>query len=299
MAISLTHTTTSAEPDSGDGKISSNAWNEAHTLTMATARILGRTTAGTGAVEELTAAGVKAFLDLEAGTDFIGIGGGTYTGDVSVPDEAFGSGWDGSVEVPTKNAVYDRIQNTWPVPVSTHWFHVENGHYFSNSSAVVADTIYYSPVFVPRTVTISDLGTDHRGTVGVGNMKIAIYANNASTNRPTGTPVAETGNISTNTGGFISGDITGANVTLTGGTLYWMAIWSSISGPAFCAMNQGGAAWIGASAGGSLSQGGDAVGYVLTSSEAFGTWPDAASETISLVQRGSFIGRFVLIAKAA
>jgi len=32
VPVTVTHTTQSAEPDSGDGKISSNAWNEAHTL---------------------------------------------------------------------------------------------------------------------------------------------------------------------------------------------------------------------------------------------------------------------------
>lgn len=30
--------------------------------------------------------------------------------DVVVPDEAYGSGWDGSLEVPTKNAIYDKIE---------------------------------------------------------------------------------------------------------------------------------------------------------------------------------------------
>ena len=31
-------------------------------------------------------------------------------GDITVPDEAYGSGWNGSVEVPTKNAVYDQVE---------------------------------------------------------------------------------------------------------------------------------------------------------------------------------------------
>jgi hypothetical protein len=34
----------------------------------------------------------------------------TLAKDLSVEDEAYGSGWDGSVEVPTKNAVYDALQ---------------------------------------------------------------------------------------------------------------------------------------------------------------------------------------------
>jgi len=36
--------------------------------------------------------------------------GGTFTGDISVPDEAYGVGWNGSLEVPTKNALYDKIE---------------------------------------------------------------------------------------------------------------------------------------------------------------------------------------------
>jgi hypothetical protein len=34
----------------------------------------------------------------------------TFTGDIIVPDEAYGIGWDSSLEVPTKNAVYDAIE---------------------------------------------------------------------------------------------------------------------------------------------------------------------------------------------
>ena len=37
-------------------------------------------------------------------------GTGTFAGDVTVPDEAYGAGWNGSLEVPTKNAVYDKIE---------------------------------------------------------------------------------------------------------------------------------------------------------------------------------------------
>jgi len=36
------------------------------------------------------------------------------TGDLTVTDEAYGAGWDGSLEVPTKNAVYDKIQTLAP-----------------------------------------------------------------------------------------------------------------------------------------------------------------------------------------
>src|SRR6056300_322271 len=36
--------------------------------------------------------------------------GGTFTADISVPDEAYSIGWNGSFEVPTKNAIYDKIE---------------------------------------------------------------------------------------------------------------------------------------------------------------------------------------------
>lgn len=35
----------------------------------------------------------------------------TFSSDVLVPDEAYGAGWDGSLEVPTKNALYDKIES--------------------------------------------------------------------------------------------------------------------------------------------------------------------------------------------
>jgi hypothetical protein len=55
MAVSLTHSTVAVGEDAGNGEIRKAQWNEGHTLSMATARLLGRTTADAGAVEELTA----------------------------------------------------------------------------------------------------------------------------------------------------------------------------------------------------------------------------------------------------
>lgn len=45
--------------------------------------------------------------------------GVTFTGNVVVPDEAYGAGWNGSLEVPTKNAVYDKIETVGSGDVST------------------------------------------------------------------------------------------------------------------------------------------------------------------------------------
>ena len=55
MTVSLKHKFASAKSDGGDATlVKPSNWNDEHDLLMATARLLGRTTAGTGAAEEIT-----------------------------------------------------------------------------------------------------------------------------------------------------------------------------------------------------------------------------------------------------
>lgn len=66
MAVSLKHAFQSAKADGGDTTlVQPSNWNAEHSLSMATSRLLGRTTAGAGAVEELT---VGTGLTLSAGS---------------------------------------------------------------------------------------------------------------------------------------------------------------------------------------------------------------------------------------
>lgn len=56
---------------------------------------------------------VQSFVDLVQlwlSWLFASITGQVFTGAVSVPDDAYGAWWNGSVQVPTKNAVYDKIE---------------------------------------------------------------------------------------------------------------------------------------------------------------------------------------------
>lgn len=65
MTISIKHKFTNPKADGGDATIvRPTNWNDEHDLTLATDKLLGRATAGTGAVEEITctAAG-RALLD--------------------------------------------------------------------------------------------------------------------------------------------------------------------------------------------------------------------------------------------
>lgn len=52
-------------------------------------------------------------------TDKAELSGATFTGDINVPDEAYWVGWNWSTEVPTKNALYDKIETLWSGSVAT------------------------------------------------------------------------------------------------------------------------------------------------------------------------------------
>lgn len=55
MAISITHTFVSAKVDGGDATlVRPSNWNAALTTSMATGKLLGRTTAAAGVFEEIT-----------------------------------------------------------------------------------------------------------------------------------------------------------------------------------------------------------------------------------------------------
>lgn len=75
MTIEVKHTTQATGTDAGNGEIAKAQWNEAHTLNMATNRLLGRTTASAGPVEEIS---VGTGLSLSGGV-LAAAGGGSST----------------------------------------------------------------------------------------------------------------------------------------------------------------------------------------------------------------------------
>jgi len=73
---------------------------------------------GTGAS---TAAAARTNLGVPADGDVVHDTGAetiagvkTFSSDPLIPDEAYGAGWDGSLEPPTKNAVYDKVEALVP-----------------------------------------------------------------------------------------------------------------------------------------------------------------------------------------
>lgn len=92
MTISLKHSFQSAKADGTDSTlIQPSSWNAEHTLTLATSKLVGRTSTGTGAAEEI---GVSARLALSAQTLDLatsGVTAGTYTtGDMSLTVDTYG-----------------------------------------------------------------------------------------------------------------------------------------------------------------------------------------------------------------
>lgn len=77
MAVSLKHATQAVGTDAGNGEIAKAEWNDEHDLTMSADFVLGRATAGNGAVEEIacTAFGrsLIATADADAARTVIGV----------------------------------------------------------------------------------------------------------------------------------------------------------------------------------------------------------------------------------
>lgn len=203
-------------------------------------------------------------------------------------DTAYASTWNGVTTIPpSKNAVYDMFEARFPVPITAAWVTSRPyTHQFNNGAAMAADTIYYVPVYIWNRRTISDLGIRLNATTSANNVKLGVYANNASTNQPTGNVLAATANISMGSTGNLTADVSGADVTLNPG-LYWFAIWAE--GTTGSVASNGSSVFesqmIGNTTLASLVGDNQNWGFMYTSAESFagGTFPDATSETFSLV----------------
>ena len=237
-----------------------------------------RDTIGTALVD---GTGIDVVVDDGANTITI-----SSTATSPVSDTAYASSWDGETAVaPSKNAVYDKFEAViHPGYKSANWYTPDYRGAVITGAASASGTIYYHPIYIPRAITVSDLGCNLSTGAAGGNVKLAIYAHDASTNRPSGTPLAETGNISTTSTGLISADITGANVTLAAG-VYWAAFWMDNTTAVLRCIQRDhitlATSLIGsATLGNVIDTSGFALGG-LTSAETFGTWPNATSETFT------------------
>lgn len=192
---------------------------------------------------------------------------------------------------PLQEAAYVLGKSYLPDWVSTRWYDTTGEADMAAGGALTANRIYFRPLWIPPTRTISDLGCRVSTAAAAGKLlQLALYGRHATTQLPTGNPLAYTGNIAADSAAGVSGDITGANVTLGG--WYWGAI-NSDGAPAIRgAASAGRAEWlIGSTTLANIT--GPAVGVQLVRyfDQTFGTWPDMTSNstTEELSTRGGSI----------
>lgn len=115
----------------------------------------------------------------------------TFTSDPIIPDEAYGSGWNGVLEPPTKNAVYDKIETIAP-------------DFFMGSGVATATKTYWNfniPLLVTTNVPSGDIWTMGSNTTfsawTLNSASLDLGADNNSATLTTGGIFTETGFTST------------------------------------------------------------------------------------------------------
>ena len=201
-------------------------------------------------------------------------------------DTAYASSWNGdTIRPPSKNAVYDKLVSVdaslRPAFIAGNWYSPIPYASYTVGAALVQDSARFLPFVLQHAITISDLGARITTLHAANNIQLAIYANDPTTGRPTGSELAATGDITTASTGTVSADITGSDVTLQPG-LYWMAVNSSAS-TAVCQITRGDVSisghFIGATALGTVTSGGTSMVFNLSTGLSFGTWGDLTGAT--------------------
>ena len=97
----------------------------------------------------------------------------TFSDPVNVPDEAYGAGWNGSLEVPTKNAIYDKIETiSGGGLTSDQWLDL-SGTYASASTFTYSGDAADAANIVRSLFTCQDSGASTRR---IGYVKSASHS---------------------------------------------------------------------------------------------------------------------------
>lgn len=142
--------------------------------------------------------------------------GGTLTGDLIVPDEAYGAGWNSSLEVPTKNALYDKIETiaagggttTNPLTMNNGGAGAASGTTFDGS---VARTISYNTIGAAassHTHAQADVtGLTTADSPQFAGINLGHASDTTLTRVSAGVVAIEGVNVVTTAGGTFTGDI--------------------------------------------------------------------------------------------
>lgn len=229
-------------------------------LTMATARMLGRSTASAGAAEEIT---VGSGLSLSGGTlSATGGGGGTS-------NQQYAAGY-------------------WLAPLQ--------GSVVS-ATAMVANVIYFHPFVLARSITVGELGVRINTVAAGSSIQLAIYA--TLNGEPNGAPLGSSVSLSSATVGVVSDNLTDFNLT-GGVTYWMATISDGtpalqhVSGTTINIP----AAILGAPTLAQVSSASTSSGGWRSVSQTFGTWPTLTAGATT-VQTGGARGGIVYLQVAA
>ena len=160
----------------------------------------------------------------------------------------------------------------------------------TTGSALAVNAIRCYPGFIKQRISINTLATRVVANAA-GNVQLAVYRNNPSTGRPTGTALASTASMSTAAAGIVQS----AAATQFEIGLYWFCANTDTAALTFTSQVAGTFGLMGqiigsATAGNVLGSGsGSLLGISVT--QTFGTWPDMTSATFSeLVGNAAFAG---------
>lgn len=203
MAVSLKHTTQAPATDAGNGPIGSTQWNEEHTLLLSEQTLLGRSSPGTGAAEEIT---IGANLTLSGGVlSSTGTTGATGPTGPQGPQGATGA--TGATGAAGTNAT----------PISAIGYTINGG------GSAIATGVAGNGISVPFNCTINSvtLLADQTGSVVIDIWKDA-YANFPPTVADTITASAKPTLSSART--YTNSTLTGWTTTITAGDVLYFNV---------------------------------------------------------------------------
>lgn len=153
---------------------------------------------------------------------------------------------------------------------------------WATGGAPTADTIYFTPFVIKEATSIDRLAIRVLTGVASGEVQLAVYAASATTGRPAGSALADTGVVGATVATLVDAAVT--PVTLQPG-VYYFALqgnnttlrWVSLNTAAGTAV----AEYSGTDTAAALFNSSGGMAVLVTASQAYGTWPTDPTITVS------------------
>lgn len=161
-----------------------------------------------------------------------------------------------------------------PGYIAGNWYAPVSASLAAAAVAPSAGSIRLLPFTISKPIRVQALGVRVTTASASGNFQLAIYANNATTGRPTGTALCSTASLSTTSVGAVSGAVT--QVTLAPGT-YWMAVNQDNAAAGYQTLAATASFYgmaIGSATLANITSGAASNNIALAVTQTFGTWPD-------------------------